>query len=138
MSLVETKVALNFLEIRARLERLELSAVDLIIGAATSGNVPANLIEYKPYRPLVIMQLNYRAEDSTPQRPEPLLLTPFHAPTAQRVLRVDDISVIDKTLAAAKALLTRCSVITLVMTGQVNIVLFPKVASCVVWPWKVS
>ena len=135
---VKKKVALDFLEIRTTLERLTLSEVDLVVGIATGGSVPASLVAYRFSLPLLMMQLNYRAEDNTPQRPEPQLQAPFQPPEAQRVLLVDDVSVSGKTLAAAKKLLPHCEVTTLVMKGRGDIVLFPEVSSCVVWPWKAS
>lgn len=64
MTVVNEKVVLNFLEIRARLEQLELSEIDLVVGIATGGSVPASLVAYKLNRPLSLVQLNYRAEDN--------------------------------------------------------------------------
>lgn len=132
----QEKVVLDFREIRSRLECLTLPPVDLVVGIATGGSVPAGLVAYKLGAPLAMMQLNYRAEDNTPQRPEPELLSTFQPPNAARVLLVDDVSVTGKTLAAAKLLLPRSHVTTLVMKGRGDYVLFPEVASCVVWPWK--
>ena len=133
---VQEKVVLDFVEIRARLERLELPLVELVVGIATGGSVPASLVAYKLGAPLAMMQLNYRAEDNTPQRPEPELLGTFQAPDAARVLLVDDVSVTGRTFQTAKALLPHSHVTTLVIKGRGDFVLFPEVASCVVWPWK--
>ena len=132
----QEKVVLDFREICARLERLELPHVDLVVGIATGGSVPASLVAYKLGAPLVMMRLNYRAENNTPQRPEPQLLSTFGPPDAARVLLVDDVSVTGKTLAAATLLLPHSHVTTLVMKGRGDFVLFPEVSSCVVWPWK--
>ncbi len=133
---VQEKVVLDFREIRARLGGLELPQVDLVVGIATGGSVPASLAAYKLGAPLVMMRLNYRAEDNTPQRPEPELLSTFQPPNAARVLLVDDVSVTGQTLQTAKALLPHSHVTTLVMKGRGDFVLFPEVSSCVVWPWK--
>jgi len=132
------KVKLDFLEICDRLERLELPEVDSVVGIATGGNVPASLVAYRFSLPLRMMQLNYRAEDNTPQRPEPQLLATFHPPSAQRVLLVDDVSVSGRTLGVARALLPHCEVTTLVLKGRADVVLFPEIERCVLWPWKVS
>ena len=133
------KVVLDFLAIRARLERLELPEVDVVVGIATGGTVPASLVAYKLGCPLAVVQLNYRAEDNTPQRPKPELLGSFSLePTFKRVLLVDDVSVSGQTLAEAKALLQGRVITTLVMKGHADFSLFPELASCVVWPWKVA
>lgn len=136
MSVVQEKVALDFLEVRRRLAGLELPPVDTVVGVATGGTVPASLLAYKLGVPLTLMQLNLRAEDNTLQRPHPELLAPFGPPAAGRVLLVDDVSVTGRTLEVAKALLPGLRVTTLVMKGRADFVLFPEVKSCVLWPWK--
>lgn len=132
----QEKVVLDFREICARLGGLTLPQVDLVVGIATGGSVPASLVAYRLGAPLAMMRLNYRAEDNTPHRTAPQLLSTFGAPDAARVLLVDDVSVTGKTLAAAKLLLPHSHVTTLVMKGRGDVVLFPEVSSCVVWPWK--
>ncbi len=138
MTVVNEKVVLNLLEIRTRLEQLELPEIDLVVGIATGGSVPASLVAYKLNRPLSLVQLNYRAEDNTPQRSKPLLQAPFQPPEVRRVLLVDDVSVSGRTLGVARALLPHCEVTTLVMKGRADVVLFPEIERCVSWPWKVS
>ena len=135
---IKEKVVLDFVEIRNRLERLVLPEVDLVVGIATGGSVPASLVAYKLGCPLAVMRLNYRAEDNTPQHQEPQLQSPFQAPKAERVLLVDDVSVSGKTLAVAKELLPHSQVVTLVIKGRGDYVLFPEVSSCVVWPWSAA
>ena len=136
MSTVQEKVALDFLEIRRRLEWLELPSIDTVVGITTGGTVPASLLAYKLGVPLTPMRLNFRADDNTLQRSEPELLRPFRPPTAGRVLLVDDVSVTGRTLEVAKALLPGLHVTTLVIKGRADYVLFPEVQSCVLWPWK--
>ena len=136
MSVVREKVVLDFLEIRRRLEGLKLPPVDTVVGIATGGTVPASLLAYKLGVPLTLLRLNFRADDNTPQRPEPELLSPFRPPTAGRVLLVDDVSVTGRTLEVAKTLLPGLHVTTLVMKGRADYVLFPEVRNCVLWPWK--
>lgn len=132
------KVKLDFREIRARLERLELPEVDCVVGIATGGTVPASLLAYKLGLPLLLIYINYRAEDNTPQRPEPELLEPFKVSEDEHVLLVDDVSVTGKTFEAARALLPNCTVTTLALKGKADFVLFPEIKSCVHWPWKLS
>lgn len=136
MNSVQEKVALDFPEVRRRLEGLELPPVDTVVGVATGGTVPASLVAYKLGVPMTLLRLNFRAEDNTPQRPQPERLGLFTPPTAGRVLLVDDVSVTGRTLEAAKALLPGLHVTTLVMKGRADLVLFPEVKSCVLWPWK--
>ena len=132
------KVALDFLEIRSRIRGLELPQVDRVVGIATGGTVPASLLAYELGAPLSYIYLNYRAEDNTPQRPEPELLLPFQAPEGEHVLLVDDVSVSGKTFEVARGLLLDCTVTTLALKGRADVVLFPEVSSCVHWPWKPS
>jgi adenine/guanine phosphoribosyltransferase-like PRPP-binding protein len=135
---VKEKVVLDFLTIRTRIERLELPSVDRVVGIATGGTVPASLVAYKLGVPLSFITLNYRAEDNTPQRPEPTLLHPFQAPEGEHVLLVDDVSVTGQTFAVARGFLPNCTVTTLALKGKADFVLFPEVARCVHWPWKPS
>lgn len=138
MTVIKEKVALSFLEIRARLVQLELPEVDLVVGIATGGSIPASLVAYKLNRTLALVRLNYRAENNTPQHLQPLLQAPFQPPEAQRVLLVDDVSVSGRTLGVARALLPHCQITTLVLKGRADVVLFPEIERCVSWPWKVS
>lgn len=133
-------VALPFDEIAARLRVLELPDVDVVYGVATGGIVPASLVAYQLGKPLELISINYRREDNSPQRPEPELLSPTRAPRPGiRVLLVDDVAVTGQTMRLARdTVLAGCQVTTLVMKGKADIVVFPEVATCVAWPWKVT
>lgn len=132
-----TKVALDFREIVARLEALNLPEVDVVVGIASGGVVPASLLAYKLRSPLVLFSINYRAEDNRPQRDAPELLQPVTLPPKpSRILLVDDVSVTGRTLELAKRLLEGYEVTTLVFKGQADHVVFPEVRECVAWPWK--
>src|SRR5690606_33675991 len=131
------KVALSFSEISARLRGLPLPEVDVVVGIATGGVVPAALLAHQLGVPLALLRVNYRAEDNTPQRPAPALLAPPPPlGAARRVLLVDDVSVSGATLAAARAALPGRAVPTLALKGRADLVAFPEVASCVAWPWR--
>jgi hypoxanthine phosphoribosyltransferase len=56
----------------------------------------------------------------------------------QRVLLVDEVSVTGKTMEFAKTFLTEHEVITFALKGKADYVLFPEIASCVNWPWKLE
>ena len=100
---MSTKVVLDFADIAARLKTATLPDVDLVVGVATGGVVPASLVAYELMRPLSLISVNYRAEDNTPRRPRPELLEPFELASPRRcVLLVDDVSVAGQPLHAAK------------------------------------
>ena len=131
------KVSLAFDEIAARLAALDLPDVDLVVGIASGGTVPAGLAAYRLGVPLTLLTINYRDRDNRPRRPTPELLADAPLPTGRRVLLVDDVSVSGATLDLAKALLAGNEVTTLVLKGRGDHVAFPDVGSCVVWPWAV-
>jgi hypoxanthine phosphoribosyltransferase len=140
----QDKIALDFVEISRRLRCIaeRLPEVDLVVGVATGGTVPASLAAYELGLPLAIVQINYRAEDNTPQRPAPELLGAAQLPPdARTILLVDDVSVSGQTLALARSLLAGRQVTTLVMKGapgSADFVLFDDLPACVYWPWKLD
>ena len=136
---MDLKVALNFTEITARLKSTPLPAVDLVVGIATGGIVPASLAAYELEKPLALLHINYRNPDNSPRYVEPQLLEiPPEMKAGQHILLVDDVSVTGKTLEFARLQLPQQQITTLVMKGKGDIVLFPEVASCVKWPWKLE
>ena len=141
------KIALSFPDITRRLKALTLPEVDLVVGVATGGTVPASLVAYELARPLRMLAINYRDEDNQPRREAPTLLEPFTLPSDTlppnilppdplRILLVDDVSVSGKTLAVAKRVLHGHTLTTLVFKGKGDLVVLPEVASCVIWPWQ--
>lgn len=131
------RIPLTFEEISQRLRQVRLPEVDLVVGIATGGTVPASLLAYQLGCTLAVVHINYRAEDNTPQRPTPILLSSQPLlPEKRRILLVDDVSVSGQTLALAKTLLAGHDVITFVLKGRGDYTLFPEIAECVEWPWK--
>lgn len=135
------KVALEFPDIARRLQTLTLPEVDLVVGIATGGMVPASLVAYELACSLKVLAINYRDEANRPRREVPELLEPFALPgtlpgDALRILLVDDVSVSGKTLELAKRVLTGHEVTTLVFKGKGDLVVLPEVRSCVAWPWQ--
>ena len=118
----------------------ELPEVDLVVGIATGGTVPASLLAYRLGVEMQMLPLNYRDEDNTPRYEHPKLVGPrLSLPeTARRLLLVDDVSVTGSTLEYARSLLPDRPVTTLVMKGKADIVLLPEISECVDWPWKAS
>ena len=128
---------LAFDTISRRLHSLSIPAVDVVVGIASGGTVPASLLAHQLRKPLVLVTINFRAPDNTPQRPAPQLLSKVpDVPPASRLLLVDEAGVTGATLAAARALFPEHAVTSLVLKGKGDIVAFPEVRTCVAWPWK--
>lgn len=135
---MNAKLSLDFETISRALKRITLPPVERVVGIATGGIVPASLLAHQLECPLHLMHINYRAPDNSPQHPAPVLLAGSILPsTRQRILLVDDVSVSGQTLMLAKELLKTHEVITFVLKGQADYVLFPEIDTCVNWPWKV-
>lgn len=129
--------ALDFETISQALWQLSAPQTDCVVGIASGGIVPASLIAHQLRLPLYLLAINFRAQDNTPQRPAPELLQELPPiPQGARILLVDDVSVTGKTLHFAKSLLVGHPVTTLTLKGCADIVLFPEIAGCVHWPWK--
>lgn len=132
-------VVLSFEAIAEALRAAELPEVDLVVGIARGGVVPASLAAYRLEADLAVVQLNYRDDANRPCHEGPVVLSDLVVPPhVRRVLLVDDVAVTGATLQAARGLLEDrgLQVTTLVMKGQADHVLFPDVRSCVRWPWK--
>jgi uncharacterized protein len=137
MATATSPVPLAFDVISARLHDLAVPPVDLVVGIGSGGTVPAALLAHQLRLPLALVSLNYRAPDTTPQRPAPELLGPVPAlPAGAHLLLVDEVSVTGATLTAARALFPEHPVTTLVLKGSADVVAFPEVGTCVAWPWK--
>jgi len=130
-------VPLPFDTISRRLHDLTIPDVDVVVGIAEGGTVPAALLAHQLHKPLALVTLNFRAPDNTPQRPAPELLSDVpDLPAGSRLLLVDEAGVSGATLAAARALFPAHPVTTLVLKGKGDVVAFPEVRTCVAWPWK--
>ncbi len=133
------KITLDFTTISRALKAFPLPEVDHVVGIATGGIVPASLIAHQLNLPMSLIEINYRARDNSPRYPKPVLLSWQPLPIGgQRVLLVDEVSVTGKTMQFAKTFLTEHEVITFALKGKADYVLFPEIASCVNWPWKLE
>jgi len=133
---VAEKVPLDFVTITKRLKQTSLPNVDHVIGIGTGGVVFASLVAYELERPLTILTINYRAPNNKPRHPQPLLQSQIASSLKHKhLLLVDDVSVSGQTLSVAKQALNCPQIITLVLKGQADIVLFPEITTCVKWPW---
>ena len=139
ISRMTAKVSLDFQLITSRLQSAEIPPVDCVVGIATGGTVPASLAAFHLGKPLVMLGINYRAPDNSPRYATPKVIHSAEIPSpVKHILLVDDVSVSGKTVAVAKAQLPDVQITTLVMKGSADIVLFPEVSSCVIWPWKIE
>lgn len=128
---------LAFDTISRRLHGLSIPDVDVVVGIASGGTVPASLLAHQLRKPLALVTLNFRAPDNTPTRPEPELLSEVpDVPAGSHLLLVDEASVTGATLAAARALFPGHRVTALVLKGKADLVAFPEIRTCVAWPWK--
>jgi len=136
---MDEKISLDFTSISSALKAFPFPEVDHVVGIATGGIVPASLIAHQINRPLSLIEINYRARDNSPRYPRPVLLSWQPLPVGgQHVLLVDEVSVTGKTMEFAKTFLTEHEVITFALKGKADYVLFPEIASCVNWPWKLE
>lgn len=128
--------ALTFGQISERLNSFNLPSVDLVIGIAEGGLIPASLVAFKLGVELRTIKINYRDETNTPIRTEPALLSDLYELIGKRILLIDDVSVTGKTLNKAKEFFPGNEIITLTFKGKADHVLFPEINECVHWPWK--
>jgi uncharacterized protein len=143
-------MSIGFLEITRALRTIPFPRCDMVVGIAQGGIVPASLIAFHLSLDLALLTVEYRGADNRPLYDEPLVIRGIDAfgrltqkdgedapDTAQTVLLVDDVAVTGKTLCVAReALGNRVRVITCVLRGQADVVVFPDLASCVRWPWR--
>lgn len=132
-----TKPELPIEEINRRLAAFPFPEVDWIAGILTGGLVPAFLVAQRIQRPVVLISVNYRDDNNDPVAESPRLLSAVEQlPQGKRVLLVDDVSVSGKTVDFARSQLQGYTVTSFVMKGKGDLVLFPEVKGCVLWPWK--
>jgi hypoxanthine phosphoribosyltransferase len=127
---------INFSQIIKAINDFSFPDVDLIVGIARGGVVPAALIGYRMKREVKFLSINYRDDDNVPlfRQPKVTMVIKGIARTT-RVLLVDDVAVTGATLNTASKILLPCRVETMVLKGSADYVLFPKIKNCVQWPW---
>lgn len=134
-----TKVALSFTDITRRLKAAALPEVDLVVGIARGGIVPASLAAFHLDKPLQVMRVQYRDDANQPLCDAPCVLALPSLPDRRlRILLVDDVCVSGVTMQAARAALAGHEITTLVCKGQGDFVLFAEIRECVAWPWNIE
>ncbi len=130
---------LSFKEIAEKIDKLDLSEIDMVVGIAEGGIVPAALIAFKLQCDIRIIKASYRGNDNVPIFEEPVIAGELDIPqNISNILLVDDVSVSGKTIGAIRERLDGYNVKTLVLKGNADIVFFPEIEECVVWPWTVK
>jgi len=130
-------IKISFPEIKKALDDFQLPAVDLVIGIAEGGLVPAALTANKLGCELASVKINYRDEDNVPRFEKPEIIRLFDAIIkGKSILLVDDVSVTGKTLEEARGLFKDNVITTFVFKGKADYVLLPGLKDCVDWPWK--
>jgi xanthine phosphoribosyltransferase len=131
--------SLSFADITSRLAAWRFpEGIDLVVGIASGGIVPAALVAMRLAVELKVIALNYRDEANEPRYPEPRLLSSVpNLGSARRILLVDDVYVTGKSWQSARlALPNTLEVIPFVLKGRVDFALIRDVDGCVQWPWK--
>ena len=132
-------IKLTFPEIKNALDNFSLPFVDLVIGIAEGGLVPAALTANKLGCELASVKINYRDENNIPQFTKPEIIRSFKEIIKDKsILLVDDVSVTGKTIEEARNLFKGNHITTFVFKGKADYVLLPDVKDCVSWPWKYS
>jgi len=131
--------AIPFLEICKRIEEFKFPAIDMVIGIARGGAVPASLIACHLNKPLEVVRIKYRDEDNKPIYPFPKMFMTIDPLTIRNksILLVDDVSVTGKTMDAARNLIPAHKIYTCVLKGYADYTLMPDMNTCVKWPWNV-
>lgn len=130
---------ISFSEISAAIKSYDFPPVDLVIGIAEGGTVPAALAASRIGCELKMIRINYRDDENNPRYEKPVVLDGSGIPpTGMKILLVDDVSVTGKTLDCARALLQGNTVYTFALKGRADFVLFTDIKECVSWPWKLK
>jgi hypoxanthine phosphoribosyltransferase len=130
-------IKILFTEIKNALDDFTLPSVDLVIGIAEGGLVPAALTANKLGCELKIIKINYRDENNTPKVESPQLIKTFDEHLdGKKILLVDDVCVSGKTMDTARNLFPGNEILTFVFKGKAEYVLLPNIKECVDWPWK--
>lgn len=131
--------SLSFADITARLAVWRFpEGIDLVVGIASGGVVPAALVAMRLGVELKVIAVNYRDDANEPRYTEPRLISSVpDLGSARRILLVDDVYVTGKSWQSARRALPKAvEVVPFVLKGRVDFALIRNVDGCVQWPWK--
>lgn len=130
-------IKITFPEIKNALDNFPLPMVDIVIGIAEGGLVPASLTANKLGCDLAAIKINYRDINNKPLFDKPEIIKPLEEIIkGKSILLVDDVSVTGKTIEEARGLFKGNKITTFVFKGKADYVLLPEIKECVNWPWK--
>ncbi len=136
--MVEDKIRLSFEEISQGLQSFPFPPIDLVVAIATGGTIPGCLIAHQLRCELLNLRIEYRDDQNKIKYDSPKLVNPenLEIDLSQRILIVDDVSVTGSTLATASSLFPDHEATTFVLKGKADLVLFPEITQCILWPWR--
>jgi uncharacterized protein len=134
----EDKLSLSFREISDAIHQFSFPEIDFVIGIATGGIYPAVMIAHQLNVDFGFLHIHFRDPENKPLYNEPRIISnPLeNLDKSKKILLVDEVSVSGKTMGKARELLKGYDVRTFVLKGNAEMVLFPDIGSCVIWPWK--
>ena len=129
----------KFEEIVRKIREIKIKGrVDLVVGIAEGGIIPAYLIAKKLKKPVDFIWINFRDADNHPRWPSPKL-TKSYLPNIRNkhILLVDDVSRTLSTFRKAKQCLVAAkSIKTLTFNGKGGYHLYNE--ECFIFPWVIN
>lgn len=134
----DSRPSISLESVRQRIRGLPLPEVDAVIAIERGGLAPAEIAASILDRPMGRLRLSFRDDRNEPVYREPQLVSRSEIPCTAggHVLLVDDVSVTGATLQKAAEELNGLTISTLVLKGEADLVAFPELDGCVLWPWS--
>ena len=129
----------TFEEIVSKIKEIKIKEkVDIVIGIAEGGIIPAYLIAKKLKKPVDFIWINFRDADNHPQWKFPRVIKPYLPNIKNKhVLLVDDVSRTLSTFRKAKQCLGAAkSIKTLTFNGKGSYHLYNE--ECFIFPWVIN
>lgn len=125
-------------EILKSIKSLRINSVDLVVGIARGGIVPAYLVSSHLQKPLEFLWIHFRDEHHQPELEKPRLEKPINFKWGgKHILLVDDRVNSGATMYGAKEILKgAASIQTLAINGPADYTLFDE--DCFKMPWDLK